>query len=108
MFSLDDLHLPLSMGDFEESPILFANHFLVQYEPDEFVVSMSQWTGPPLVGTPDQRRAQAREHDRIPVHTLVRCGMTRRRVVELIALLQDRLDEHDRMMREGEPARAAH
>lgn len=107
MSSLAELKLPLSMSDFDESPIQFANHFLVQHQPDEFVVSLSQVTGPPLVGTPEQIRAQAQDYSRVPVHTLARVAMTRRRLLELIELLRVHLDEHDRMLRDREPAGTA-
>jgi hypothetical protein len=50
----------------------------------------------PLVGRPDQVRAQARELHHVPVHTLARVALTRHRLTELIALLHERLDEHDR------------
>jgi len=98
MLSSDELRLPLSMNDFDDSPILLANHFLIQHQPDEFVLSLSQVTGPPLVGTPDEIRESARAHGDLPVHTIARVAMTRRRVVELIGLLQERVDEHDRLM----------
>jgi hypothetical protein len=96
MLTTEELRLPLAMGDFNESPILFANHFLVQFQDDEFVLAVNQVTGPPLVGTPEQVRAQARELSHVPVHTLARVGLTRHRLIELIALLQERLEEHDR------------
>ena len=93
MASIDERSLPLSMSDFDDSPILLANHFLIQHQPDEFVVSLSQVTTPPLLDPPSRSD--------VPVHTIARVAMTRRRVVELIALLQERLDEHDRLMGAG-------
>jgi hypothetical protein len=54
MVTIDELSLPLSMSDFDDSPILLANHFLIQHQPDEFVVSLSQVTAPPLVGPPEE------------------------------------------------------
>ena len=107
MSSVDDLRLPLAMSDFDDSPILFANHFIIQHQPDEFVVSMGQLTAPPLIGTPDQMRAQARDHGDVEVHTIARVAMNRRRTVELIALLQEQLEEHDREVGDREPARSA-
>jgi hypothetical protein len=92
MVSTDDVRLPLAMSDFDDSRILLANHFVIQHQPDEFVVSMSQLTAPPLIGT---------SHGDVPVHTIARVAMNRRRVVELIALLQERLEEHDRLMDAG-------
>jgi hypothetical protein len=91
-----DFGVPLTWSDFDESAILFANHFLVQYQPDEFVVTIGQSTSPPLVGTPDQVREQARELTHVPIFALARVAMSRRRVTELIAVLQATLEEHDR------------
>ena len=107
MFSADGLRLPLAMSDFDDGPTVLANHLLIQHQPDEFVVSMSQVTAPPLIGTPDQMRAQARDHGDVEVHTIARVAMNRRRTVELIALLQEQLEEHDREVGDREPARSA-
>jgi hypothetical protein len=105
MFNGDDnLSHRLSIEDFDETPILFANHFLVHFQPDEFVVSVGQVTGLPLVGTPEEMSAQARAFESVPVHTLARVSLTRRRVMELIGLLQARLDEHDHALRERDVA----
>jgi hypothetical protein len=92
------LSVPLQWIDFDETPILFSNHFLVQHQPNEFVLTVGQVTGPPLVGTPEQIREQAREFHRVPIATLARMGLTRDRTVELIGLLQAALQEHDRML----------
>jgi hypothetical protein len=96
------LSLPLELTDFHESPILLANHFVVQWQPDEFVLAVSQWAGPPLAGTRDEQLAQARSMGGLPVHTLARVSFNRRRTMELIALLQDRVREHDRVLGERE------
>jgi hypothetical protein len=87
----------LEWVDFEELPIVFANHFLVQHQPNEFVVTLGQGTGPPVVGTPEQVREQARGASHVPIRTLARLGLTRHRVVELIEILQANLDDHDRL-----------
>jgi hypothetical protein len=42
MVTIDELSLPLSMSDFDDGPILLANHFLIQHQPDEFVVSLAR------------------------------------------------------------------
>lgn len=93
-----EFSLPLEWMDFEDTAILFANHFLVQHQPNEFVLTVGQVTGPPVVGTPEQIREQAREFHRVPIATLARMGLTRDRTVELIGLLQAALQEHDRML----------
>jgi hypothetical protein len=65
---------------FDSTPILFANQFLVQHQPDEFFLTIGQ--APAL--------------SPVPVHTIARVGLTRHRMTELIALLEEKLAEHDR------------
>lgn len=94
---LTGLGAPLEWLDFDATPILFANHFLVQHQPNEFVLTLGQVTGPPVVGTPDQVREQTQRIGRVPIRTLARTGLTRHRMVELIALLREAVGEHDRI-----------
>jgi hypothetical protein len=97
--STQDISVPLQWIDFDEIPILFANHFLVQHQIEEFVVSFGQVVGPPPVGPPADLTAPAGPiHDprHVPINTLARFGLSRHRMVELIALLQNAVEEHDR------------
>jgi hypothetical protein len=57
---------------------------------------MGQVTGPPVIGTPEDIRLEAERASSVPIATLARLGLTRGRVVELIAILQASLDDHDR------------
>jgi len=94
-----DISVPLEWIDFDDTPILFANHFLVQHQLEEFVVSLGQVVGPPTVGPPEGLRLPAAPiHDpsHVPINTLARVGLTRHRLTELIELLQNALEEHDR------------
>jgi hypothetical protein len=88
---------PLQWLDFDGTPILFANHFLVQHQPNEFVLTFGQVTGPPVVGTPEEIREQTLQIGSVPIRTLARTGLTRDRMVELIGILQETLREHDRV-----------
>ncbi|MEA2332004.1 MAG: hypothetical protein QOH58_2142 [Thermoleophilaceae bacterium] len=90
--------LPLTWVEFDEVPILFANHFLVQQQPDEFVVTLGQVTGPPLIGTPEQINQQLGQLTEVPINTLARVGLTRHRVSELISILQAAVEDHDRTL----------
>ena len=96
-FNAAELSLPLQWIEFEETPIFFSNHFLAQHQPNEFVLTFGQVTGPPVVGTPEQIREQARGLSGVPIQTLSRTGLTRARLVELIGILQATLQEHDRV-----------
>jgi hypothetical protein len=90
--------LPPRWTDLEDVPILFANHFLVQQHPHEFVISVGQLMEPALIGSPEQVREQAAGLTHVPVSTLARVGLTRDRLRELIAVLQASLEEHDRVV----------
>jgi hypothetical protein len=97
--STQDISVPLEWIDFDETPILFANHFLVQHQLEEFVISLGQVVGPPTVGPPEDLTAPAAPiHDprHVPINTLGRFGLSRHRMIELIELLQAAVEEHDR------------
>jgi hypothetical protein len=69
----------------DSTPILFANQFLVQHQPDEFFMTIGQAPG----------------LSPVPVYTIARVGLTRHRLVELIAVLEEKLAEHDRQTGHG-------
>lgn len=97
--SAQDTATSLKWIDFDETPILFSNQFLIQHELEEFVISVGQVAGPPPVAPPeDLRLPVAPVHDprNVPIATLGRYGLSRHRMTELIELLQGALDEHDR------------
>jgi hypothetical protein len=93
-----EVSLPLEWVEFEETPIIFGNQFLIQHQPDEFVISMGQVTGPPVIGTPEQMHEQMLATSHVPIHTIARVGLTRHRLVELISVLQATLEVHDRVV----------
>jgi hypothetical protein len=82
--------------DFDDEPIMFVNAFLVQHQPEEFVLSFGQLTGAPVVGTPEQVR-EAAGSETVPILPVARIGLTRHRVTELIGVLQATLEDHDRV-----------
>ena len=94
-FNAAELSLPLQWIEFERRRSL-SNQFLAQHQPNEFVLTFGQVTGPTVVGTPEQIREQARGLSRVPIQTLSRTGLTRDRLVGLIGILQPALEEHDR------------
>jgi hypothetical protein len=74
------IELPVSWVGGDELPVLFANQFLVQTQgPHEFVVTVGQLVGPPLMGSPEEQAEQAAEISFVPVRTLARLSMTRTR-----------------------------
>jgi hypothetical protein len=90
--------MPRTWVEFDDVPILFGNHFLVQSQPHEFVLSVGQTSEPALGGTPEQVSLRPGGQEEITIGTLVRVGLTRHRMVELITVLQAAVDDHDRLV----------
>ena len=98
MASEDEVRKIPLVWEEEGGPIVFANQFLIQHQPDEFVLTFGQVVTPPLLGTDEQKREQLDRLHYVPVRVLGRFGFTRRRMEELIAVLKENLDRHDTMM----------
>lgn len=109
MTSPDDsisIDVPLSWVGYDEVPIAFANHVIVQFQPDgSFVVGIGQATPPPLIGTPEQIAEQAREIEFIPVRTLARVALTAAKMREFIAALSANLANFEQAMGQMDPRR---
>jgi hypothetical protein len=95
----DHASLPLNWVDFDDTPMFLANQFLVQQSADEFILTVAQVTGPP---TTDGAGATT-DVEKLPVMTLGRFAFNRRRMVELVALLQAQLEDHDRRFGDRAP-----
>lgn len=79
----------------EDSPILFANQFVVQTQQDAIILTVGQLQGPILLGELEDQIAQARQLSYIPVTVVARLGMTRERVQELSDTLQEHIRKFD-------------
>jgi hypothetical protein len=99
---LQEIEVPLVWLGLEDMPIFTANQFLGQVQDDEFFIAIGQATPPPITGrTADERRAQAKAITAVPAKTLCRLGMTRHRVEELIRVLTNTLEIHDKQKAPG-------
>jgi hypothetical protein len=83
----------------EDIPIEFANTFVIQHENNEFVLTIGQYAPPMLLGTPDERREQAKKVTFVPIKVVGRFGFTRDRLVALIKALQENLNTYDQKHR---------
>ena len=80
----------------DESPVLLANQFLGQFQDDEFILTFGQFAPPALLGTEEERKAQARELSFIQVKVLARLTLTRSRLEELVGVLQETIANYDK------------
>lgn len=88
--------LPLLFVGMEEVPILYANHFLVQHQQGgEFIITVGQVQGPPLLGTREERIEQAKRLAYVPIRVVARLALTRERMAELIGALEENVKGFD-------------
>jgi hypothetical protein len=80
--------IPIVWVGVEDTEILFANQFLVQFNQQEILLTIGQLTPPVILGPVEQQVQQAERLSYIPVKTVGRFGLTRDRLEELIGVLQ--------------------
>ena len=88
--------LPVVYVGAEDEPILFANQFVIQHEKNEFVLTVGQLQPPILLGSPEERKEQAKKLTYVPIKVVARFGLTRQRLAELIEALQSNLRKYDK------------
>jgi hypothetical protein len=91
-----EIRVPLVLTDAESTPILFVNHFMVQHQPNYFILTVGQFAPPALIGTPAEKRRRALEIPQISVRTVARLAFTREAAEELVTFLQVQIQEHDK------------
>lgn len=91
----DGIQLRLLWRGLDESPLLYANQFVVQHEQDELILTIGQFQPPILLGEPEERLAQARQLGYLPVTVVARLAFTRERFQELSQALQLHLAKFD-------------
>ena len=94
----------ISWVGYEEMPIVYANQFLMQYQPEGgFVLGIAQATPPALIGDADEIAAQIESLDFVAARTLLRAAVTEHKARELIALLQAGLSKAEEIRQALDP-----
>ncbi len=101
----DELKLPLAWVGLDELPIVYANHFVIQFEADgSFVLSIGQATAPPILGeTPEEIQRQAEQIEFVPVRPLARVSLTEAKLKELVAVLEANLKNFEKTQTQIDP-----
>lgn len=88
------MSLPLVFTGGEQTPVLYANHFLVQQQQsDEHILTIGQVSVPPVIGEDEQAaRAQLRLAGFVPITVHGRYIMSRQKLVELVGVLSRHLE----------------
>jgi hypothetical protein len=93
------ISVPITWLGPEDVPILYANAFVSQFDPQNFdslILTVGQMTPPAIMGaTPEEREEQARNVAFVAVKPVVRLGLTIARARELMATLGANLDQLD-------------
>ncbi len=79
----------------EDVPVFFANQFVSQVDRGEVFLTIGQLVPPALLGTEEQRRAQAEQLQYVPVKPVARIAFTPQRLTELISVLQITQQGHE-------------
>lgn len=79
----------------DETPVEFANQFLIQSEAEEIILSFGVLTPPVILGTPEDKTEQARAMRFVQTRTLARFGTTVHRLREIVRLYADFLKAYD-------------
>jgi hypothetical protein len=96
MADKDNVQVPLAWVGLDELPVVVSNQALIQHNAeDEFVLAFGHASPPPLVGSDEEKLEQLRQISFVPVRVIARFGLTRRRVEELIDILQENLRRYD-------------
>ena len=91
----EPVQVPVVFIGAEDTPLLYANQFVIAHLGQEFILSIGQVAPPLLLGTPEQQHEQAKQLSFVPIKTVARFAMTRERLDQLIKLLQDHVAQSD-------------
>lgn len=91
----DAVQLRLLWRGLDDTPLLYANQFVVQHERDELILTIGQFQPPILIGQPDERIEQARQLGYVPINVVGRYAFTRQRLAELAGYLNEHLQKFD-------------
>jgi len=79
----------------EDSPILFANQFVVQTQDDAILLTVGQVQFPILLGGIEDQIAQAQQLSYLPITVIARLALTRAKIQELSDALQEHIRKFD-------------
>jgi len=103
----EQVSIPLVWVGVDETPILYCNQALSQFDVDleTFIITFGQASPPALTGPIEQQREQAEQISFVPVRPVARLSLSRAKMEEIRAALGANVDqlEKARNMRPGDP-----
>ena len=96
-----DRRVPLVYIGIEDVPMQYANQFIIQFQQDEFILTVAQLAPPVVLGSDEERQEQVSQITHVPVKVAARFALTRARMAELVQLLQGAIERYDAAHRGG-------
>lgn len=91
------IQVPLVWIGNDEEPILFCNRILTVVGTDnEAIVTFGQSANPPLMGSPEEIQETLKGFEFVPIRTLARFSVSRRRIKQFIEVLESTLEKVDK------------
>lgn len=101
----EGIALPMVYTGASDNPILFANHFALGIQSEEFILTVGQLTLPLLAGAPEEQLEQARSLSNVPIRVLARYAFGRARAAEMRDLLSRQIDLYDERAEKAKEAK---
>lgn len=87
--------VPIKWVGIEDTPVVFANQFVMQYLEEEFILTFGQLVPPVILGSDEDREAALATLSFVPTKTVGQFAFTAQRMKELVKLLQGQLDRYE-------------
>jgi hypothetical protein len=85
----------------DDLPVQFANQFISVVQPNEIFLTVGSLVPPAILGdTVEERMENAKKITFVPVKPIARLVLTPARLKELIKVLQDSLENYDKLPRQ--------
>jgi hypothetical protein len=72
----EPVFMRVAWPDWAKTPVSFANQFVIQNNGPEVYLTIGQLAPPPLIGSPEEMRAQAEAMEFVPVVPIARLVLT--------------------------------
>ena len=98
----EGIAIPISYVGIDDLTVAHANHFVLQFDRGDFILTVGQVFAPLLLGDDEEQRQQVEQIAYVPARPLGRFALTRGRVQELRDLLDKHLARFEASQGEGE------
>lgn len=97
----EPLQVPAVWVGGEDSTVQAVNQMVGQVSGrEEIILTFGEFVPPALLGTPEERLAQAKQITFLPVQVVARLGLTKSRLEEFLGVIEQTLDNYAKMFGE--------